>query len=104
MAEVIALQARRRAPTLSPSEAELLQQINQGVPAPLQQRYAWLINRRQAEQLTPEEHQEVLQLTARIEGIEARRPEHLAALARLRGISLAQLVADIGIAPAAPHG
>lgn len=104
VAEVVALQARRRAPSLPQAEAELLQRINQDVPAPLQGRYAELIVRRQAERLTPEEHQELLRLTGQIERLEADRAEHLAALARLRGASLVQLLADLGIVPTARHG
>ncbi len=103
VAEVIALQARRNAPALPQAEAELLQRINGGVPADLQRRYSELIARQRAEQLTHEEHQELLRLTAQIERIEAQRVEDLAALARLRGASLAQLTSDLGIAPAARH-
>ncbi len=103
VAQIIALQARRKAPSLSQTEAALLQGINQGVPADLQRRYGELIARRQAGQLEPEEQRELLRLTDQIEAIEARRAEHLAALARLRGISLAQLVAELGIAPAARY-
>ena len=103
VAQVLALQARRKAPSLSQTEAELLQGINQGVPADLQLRYGELIARRRAGQLAPEEHRELLELTEQIEGIEARRAEQLAALARLRGIPLAQLVAELGIAPTARH-
>lgn len=84
--------------------AELLQRINQGVPAAWQRRYSALIARRQAEQLTAEEHHELLRLTERIEWFEAQRVEDLAALARLRGTTLARVMADIGVAPPAPHG
>ncbi len=84
--------------------AELLQRINRGVPAAWQRRYAELIARRQAEQLTAEEHHELLQLTDQIERLEAQRVEDLAALARLRGTTLARVMADIGVAPVAQHG
>jgi hypothetical protein len=103
VARIIALQARRKAPSLSQTEAELLQGINRGVPADVQRRYGELIARRRAGQLEPEGHRELLQLTEQVEGIEARRAEQLAALARLRGIPLAQLVAELGIAPTARH-
>ena len=98
IATAIALQARRRAPSLPRAESELLAQINQGIPAPVQRRYAELIARRQMERLTPEEHQELLQLTEQVEQIEARRVEVLAALAQLRGTSLSRLMADLGLA------
>ncbi len=99
--EAIALQARRTAPSLPRDEAALLQLVNQGVPARLQERYDALIARRRAECLTPEEHEELLQLTDEIEQLDAQRAEHLAQLAQLRGVSLTQLVNDLGIAPSA---
>lgn len=101
---VIALQAHRKAPSLAPTEAELLQRINRGISADLQRRYDTLIGQRQAERLTPDEHRELLDLTEKIERIDAERIADLAALARLRGISLAQLTADLGLTPAATHG
>ncbi len=103
VARIIALQARRKAPSLSQTEAELLQGINQGLPADLQRRYGELIARRQAGQLEPDEHRELLRLTEQVEGIEARRADQLAALARQRGISLSHLVSELGIAPIARH-
>ena len=103
VAAVITLQARRRAPSLPQAESELLAQINQGIPAPVQQRYAELIARRQMERLTPEEHQELLQLTEQIEQIEAQRVEDLATLAHLRGTSLSRLITDLGLEPTARH-
>ncbi len=99
--EAIALQARRKAPSLPRDEATLLQLVNQGVPARLQERYDGLIARRWAECLTSEEHEELLQLTDEIEQIDAQRAEHLAQLAHVRGVSLTQLVNDLGIAPSA---
>ena len=104
IAQVIALQARRKAPALPRPEAELLQRINRGIPPDVQRRYGELIARRQAGRLAPEEHRELLRLTDQIEQFDAERVEHLAALAQLRGIPLAQLLNDLGLAPAARHG
>lgn len=85
---ILALQARRRAPSLAHTETELILKINQGVPSELQARYDELIARRRAETLTPEEHGELLRLTEQMEGLEVQRVEHLAELARLRQTSL----------------
>lgn len=104
VAAVIALQAHRKAPSLAPTEAELLQRINQGIPAELQRRYDALIGQRRAERLMPDEHRELLRLTEEIERIDAARIADLAALARLRGVSLAQLTADLELTPVATHG
>jgi hypothetical protein len=93
----IVLQARRRAPSLSRSETELLQRINAGVPSEIQTRYDALIAKRDAEALTPEEHAELLKLTDVVEQIDVQRVSDLVDLAQLRGISLRQLMDNLGI-------
>ncbi len=97
--QVIALTAQRRAPSLPQDEAELLLKINQGVPPDIQKRYNELIAKRQTETLTSNEYDELLSLTHEIEGLEARRVEYLAELARLRGTSLTILMGNLGIRP-----
>jgi hypothetical protein len=99
--DVNALVAKRKAPSLAHHEAKLLLKINEGVPAALQQRYNELIAERQAETLAEDEYAELLRLTQQVEQIEVARVEHLAELARLRGISLTALMENLGItAPA----
>lgn len=95
--QVIGLQAQRKAPSLPQVEAELLLKINQGVPPEVQKRYEELITKRQAATLTPDEYNELLCLTDRIENLEARRMEYLAELARLRKTSLTALMETLGI-------
>ena len=94
---VIALRARRRTRSLNGAEAELLRQINEGLPAGIRARYAELIGRRDAGSLTPEEHAELLRLTDQAELAEANRARALVDLARLRGQPLAALMGDLGI-------
>jgi hypothetical protein len=67
--QVLKLQAQRRVSTLSGNEAELLLKINRGIPADLQARCNELIAKRQAETLTPGEHEELIRLTAFAAGI-----------------------------------
>lgn len=99
--QILALRAHRRAPTVSPREAELLQMINQGVSIEIQERYDELIGKRKNETLTSEEHKELLQLTGEIERQDAKRVEYLAELARIRKTSLRDLMAQLDIhAPA----
>src|SRR5262245_37038433 len=81
VSEVVALRARRRAPCLSQPEAELLQNINRGLPEAARQRYADLMAKRDEETLTPEEHAELLRLTDQAERLQAERMESLVALA-----------------------
>lgn len=90
--QFIALQARRRAASLSPAETELLQQINQGLPSTLRSRYAVLNAKLHDETITPAEHEELLQLTNQIEQSDAERLQHLIALAELRQVSVDTLM------------
>jgi len=95
--QVIALRARRKAPSLPRAESELLLKINRGAPPDVQKRYGELIAKRRAETLAPDEYNELLRLTEQFEALEARRVESLAELARLRNTTLAALMKDLGI-------
>ncbi len=97
VSEVLALQAKRRAPCLSKDEAALLQKINQGLPPDVQQRYDTLIEKRQEETLTSDEHQELITLNDQIEESDAERVKDLATLAQLRNVSITALMKDLGI-------
>ncbi|XWK86255.1 MAG: STAS/SEC14 domain-containing protein [Phormidium sp.] len=97
VAQVIALQAQRRANNLPQIEAELLLKINQGIPSNIQKQYNELVIKRQAETLTKNEHQELLNLTEQIEKLQTQRIEYLVELARIRKISLRELMENLGI-------
>jgi hypothetical protein len=99
--QVIALRAKRQAASLSRVESELLLKINAEVPSDIQTRYNELIAKRQADTLTPDEYQVLLQLTQQVEKLEVRRVEYLAELARLRRTSLTALMEKLGIRPPA---
>jgi hypothetical protein len=101
MFQVIALQAQRKAPSLSKDETQLLLKINQGLPRDVQQRFDELVAKRQTETLTAEEHGELLRLTDQIEKSDARRVKYMAELAQLRGVSLTVLMEELGIRPPA---
>ncbi len=99
--DLLRLQARRQAPVLPRSEAELLQQINQGLAAEQQIRYERLIEKRLAETLTPAEHQELMQFNQVVEQRNVARIKNMISLAQLRQITLPQLMAELGIVE--PH-
>lgn len=84
---------------LSARESELLLNINQGIPATMQQRYDELIEKRDARTLTAEEYEELLQLTDQVELLDAKRMEYLLELAHLRKQSLTLLMAELGLTP-----
>jgi hypothetical protein len=99
--QVLALRAKRRAPSLPRKEAELLQKINQGLSIEVQQRFTLLTAKRRTETLTAEEYQELLELVDEIELKDAKRVEYLAELAQLRNISLRMLMKQLDIRPPA---
>ena len=96
---VVALRAAQRPPRLSRAESDLLMKINQGVPADLQSRYDELISKRREAVISRDEYDELLRLTDKVEGLDAKRVEYLAELARLRKTTLPALMADLGIKP-----
>lgn len=94
---VNSLIARRKAPNLSKREAELLQQINRGVPATVRARYELLNEKLLNETISPEEHQEFGALVDQIEQADVERLQHLIELAQLRNITLDALMGQLGI-------
>ena len=99
--QVLLLRAQREAPRLSLSESELLLKINQGLDDQLQNTFNQLIAKRQAMTISDAELEELIQLTDRIEQLDAERIESLAKLARLRQRSLTQVMQDLNIQPPA---
>jgi hypothetical protein len=80
-------------------ESELLQRINLGIPVSTWERYHSLIERRRAETLNDQEQRELISISDQIEAANARRIEHLAALARRRGTTVHALMDELGIPP-----
>lgn len=90
-------QLMNAAPRLSAAETELLLKINQGfAPAP-QQRYDELLEKRDARTLTPAEYQELLDLTDQVEAFNVERVQALSDLARLRQVSLPEVMRQLGL-------
>lgn len=94
---IVALRAKREAPSLSKAETALLININQGASAGDLARYETLVAKRDEETLSPQEHAELLHLTQQFEALQASRVGYLAQLAAIRSIPLTQLVDDLGI-------
>lgn len=97
--EVAVLRAQRKANVLPIEEARLLYKINQGVPTELSTQYQTLRTKREAETLTEDEYQTLIQLSNQIEQLGAQRLEALANLAQLRRVSLPQLIETLAIVP-----
>jgi hypothetical protein len=102
VAKLFSLKARERVPALSQRESELLLQINRGLPVPTRQRLNALIEKRQSNAITPDELQELRQLTNQVEQADAERLKHLIELASLRQVPLDDLIQQLGLTPY-PH-
>lgn len=88
-----------RVPHLSTSESELLAKVNEGFPEAFWQRFRELRTKLDAEILTEGERQEFIRLYAQVEGKNAERIQYLGELSRLRGVSLPEIMAQLGIGP-----
>jgi len=95
--QLIALQAYKKAPSLSKDESLLLQKINQGISLDMQKRYDELISRRQSEALNESEYNELLAISDQIEKLDTNRVACLKELAHIRHTSLSSLMKKLGI-------
>lgn len=95
--KVLEIRAKLKAPSVSEQEAQLLTQINQGLSAQDQARFSVLDQKRQAENLTEFEYQELLQLIEQIEQFTVLRMQALTKLAVLRQMPVKKLMSDLGI-------
>jgi hypothetical protein len=98
--QVILIRAQRKVPHLSRRETELLQQINLGMPQTIWQSYRPLKEKLEAENLTEEEHAELIRLIDEIEAYNVERLNWLIELAQLRNQSVRVLMDELGIHPA----
>ena len=86
-------------PGLGKNESQLLQKINQGMSPETWQRYRELIEKRHQETLTPEELEQLIQLSDQLEKLNTLRMEALVKLAKIRQIPLRSLMNQLGITP-----
>lgn len=96
-AQIAKLQARRHASVLSLGESGLFEVINRTLSEDDRTRLEQLSLRREEEVLSSEEHLELLQLQQQMEALHADRVEALAKLAALRGLTLTEMMAELGI-------
>jgi hypothetical protein len=87
------------APSLNPEQSRLLTEINEGLSQIEWDRYYALIDQRRGGSLSEVEFLELEALSNRIEDLNVRRMERLAELARLRQMSMPELLDQLGIVP-----
>lgn len=96
-AEAFALKNESSAGGPPLTEEELLALINRSLPEDTLKRYKDLLERRRSETLTLDEQVELLQITTVFEHFDAIRLQALAALARLRKVTLRQVMDQLGV-------
>jgi hypothetical protein len=95
--QVLRLDANRRAPSLPARETELLQAIFAESCQQDFERYQELLKKRDAQDVSSQELEELLSLSDQIEVVHARRMASIAEMARLRGISLLEMMTQLGV-------
>ena len=98
---VRALQTKRGLPFVEAADEQALLQIiaDQRLPEPDQNRLAWLRQKSDEETLTPEEHTELLRYVHHVEQLDLTRIEALIELAQKRGVTLREVIHQLGIEP-----
>lgn len=84
---------------LPSAEADLLQQINLGLSADVWDEYYALIDKRQTETLTADEHHRLIAISDQIEALNVERIQALVHLAALRQQTLDDVMDELGIKP-----
>jgi plasmid stability protein len=79
------------------TEGALLQKINLGIEEEEWNRFHALVALRKSEQISEAAQQELIALTDKIEAANAARLPYLVELARLRNVTLAQLMNNLGL-------
>lgn len=89
--------AQKKAPNLSKRETELLLKINQVLSNEQLSRYEALKVKMEEDNISLKEHKELLSIVKEMEVIDVVRLEALVELSQIRGISVQQLMKDLGI-------
>lgn len=104
LGKVLKLRAQKVAPSLSGVESKLLEEINREIPEALHRRFEELDAEKQAETLSKEAHEELIGLVTEIEALNVNRMEALAKLAKVRQVSLRELMKQLDIPAPGKHG
>ena len=93
------LRANQPGASLPKQEANLLLKINQLPSFKADTKYQALLTKRQEGTLLDIEHKKLIRLNEKYERLDAKRAKHLIQLAKLRGVSLSDLMNALEIPP-----
>ena len=99
MKKLLAIRAKKIAPSLSAKETDLFQQINATLPDETFHRYDKLDEKREMGTLSEKEHRELMDIIDQLEELDLKRAEGLAELSKIRGVPFKTLVQQLGIQP-----
>ena len=96
--ELNALATKKRAVDADKRDKFLLHKINQTVlPEPTMERYIYLQEKMEVENISDAEYTELLDLVAQEEKLRNKRFQYLLELSQLRGITLPELMNNLGL-------
>lgn len=94
---IVSLRVRREVSNKQKEEASLLEKINKGLSLKQVEQFKMLNKKRLDETLTTSEYDELLVLLEKTEKFNTIRVKHLSALARLRNVSVRELMKQLDI-------
>ena len=97
IAQITLLRVRRELSDRQKQEADLLKKINKSLSVPQIERFKLLKDKLADDNITEQEHAELLLLLEKIENLNVTRLKHLISLARLRNITVRELMSQLGI-------
>jgi hypothetical protein len=97
--KIVAPELEEKALSLSKKESELLVRINRGLSPGQRSRLAELTDKMEYESITDAEHEELLRLTRQMEKKWVEQLQAVTALARLRKVSLDEMLTQLGKQP-----
>jgi hypothetical protein len=94
---IISMRVRREMTDAQAKEAVLLKKINQSLSINQIERFRALNKKRVETGISVQEQAELIVLLEKVEKLNVSRVKYLTALARLRGVSIRELMAQLGI-------
>ena len=100
-AQVDSILKNRQAPRLPQAEAELLLEINRGLPSAMRNRLDELLATQETGSLSAAEQHELVHLTNQLEEFDARRIRLIGELSKVRNQSVAAVITQFQLSAAA---
>jgi hypothetical protein len=97
IAQIMSMRLRREVSDGQKKEADLLKKINQSLSIPEINQFRFLNNKRVETGVSEQEQVELVRLLEKIEKLTVNRIKYLTQLARLRNISVRELMNQLGI-------